>query len=241
MPSALSALGELTLLSKWQNHFKKLPEQVSSQTIQRVLKKTGLKAVVKANRPALSKCHHRERLDFTKSHQHWTVEDWKRVIWSDGRKWVWKKSGEGLSDRLVEGTVKFGGGHVMLWGCFGWDGVGYACKVDGNMDANLYVSILEDELQKSLQYWGKNPEEVVFQQDNDPKHTSKRLKPGWKTMDLMSWCGLLNPLTSIPLSIYGVTSRGSLESMSSHLQAFRSYGPGFRRNGMILGSRSVGI
>src|SRR5258708_6131297 len=29
--------------------------------------------------------------------------------------------------------------------------------------------------------------------------------------------------------------------MRSHLQAFRSYGPGFRKNGMILGSRSVGI
>ena len=63
----------------------------------------------------------------------------------------------------------------MLWGCFGWDGVGYACKFDGTMDANLYVSILEDEIQKSLQYWGKNPE-VVFQQDNDPKHTSKKAK-----------------------------------------------------------------
>src|SRR5258706_4923234 len=33
----------------------------------------------------------------------------------------------------------------------------------------------------------------------------KRLKPGWQTMDLMSWCGLLNPLISILLSIYGAT------------------------------------
>src|SRR5258708_6345885 len=109
------------------------PEQVSSQTIQRALNKTGFRAVVKARRPGLSKCHHRERLDFAKSHQHWALEGWKRLIWSDetkinhfgpdGRKWVWKKSGEGLSDRLVEGTVKFGGGHM---GCFGWDGAGYA-------------------------------------------------------------------------------------------------------------------
>ena len=44
------------------------------------------------------------------------MDDSKR---SDGRKWVWKKSGEGLSERLVEGTVKFGGGHIMLWGCLG--------------------------------------------------------------------------------------------------------------------------
>ena len=33
---------------------------------------------------------------------------------SDGRKWAWKRVGEGLSDRLVEGAVKFGGGSVML-------------------------------------------------------------------------------------------------------------------------------
>src|SRR5260221_6699059 len=176
-----------------------LPESVSVQTVRRALKKTGLKAVVKAKRPALSQCHCRERLDFAKSHQHWTVEDWKRVIWSDetkinhlgsdGRKWVWKKKGEGLSDRLVEGTLKFGGGHVMLWGCFGWDGVGYACKIDGNMDADLYVSILEDELQESLNYWGKNPQGVVFQQDNEPKHTSKKAKAWLKDhgFEVMVW------------------------------------------------------
>src|SRR5258708_3649525 len=51
----------------------------------------------------------------------------------------------------------------------------------------------------------------------------KRLKPGWQTMDLMSWCGLLNPLISTLLSIYGATSRGSLQSIRSHLQAFRGY------------------
>src|SRR5260221_2991019 len=84
-----------------------LPESVSVQTVRRALKNTGLKAVVKAKRPALSQCHHRERLDFAKSHQHWTVEDWKRVIWSDGRKWVWKKKGEGLSDMLGERTLMF--------------------------------------------------------------------------------------------------------------------------------------
>ena len=41
-----------------------------------------------------------------------------------------KKAGEGLSDRLVQGTVKFGGGSLMMWGCMSWDGVGYSCKID---------------------------------------------------------------------------------------------------------------
>ena len=44
---------------------------------------------------------------------------------------MWKKAGEGLSDRLIEGTVKFGGGSVMVWGCMFWDKPGYACKIMG--------------------------------------------------------------------------------------------------------------
>ena len=73
---------------------------------------------------------------------------------SDGRKWVWKPQGEGLSARTVQGTLKFGGGNIMMWGCMSWEGVGYACKIDGNMDAELYVNILEDDVEKSLEWWG---------------------------------------------------------------------------------------
>jgi hypothetical protein len=64
-------------------------------------------------------------MDFALRHKDWTLEDWKKVVWSDetkinrvgsdGKKWVWKSQGEKLNDRLVEGTVKFGGGSLMLW------------------------------------------------------------------------------------------------------------------------------
>ena len=87
-------------------------------------------------------------MDFALAHKDWTLEDWKCVIWSDetkinclgshGKKWDWKKTREGLSDRLVQGTVKFGGGCLMMWGCMSWDGVGYSCKIDGRIDAELY-------------------------------------------------------------------------------------------------------
>jgi transposase len=96
------------------------------QTVRNGLKKIGMKAVVKKKRPFLTKHQRKERMDFALSHQDWTIEDWKTVVWSDetkvnrlgsdGRKWVWKKAGEGLSDRVVEGTQKFGGGSLMLWG-----------------------------------------------------------------------------------------------------------------------------
>ena len=145
-----------------------------------------MKAVVKRKRPFLSMHHRRERLDFAIAHQDWTVDDWKMVVWSDetkinrlgsdGRKWVWKRAGEGLSDRLVQGTRKFGGGSLMMWGCMLWDGVGYACKIDRRMDGDLYSKILEEDLQESLTYFGKDAGDVIFQQDNDPKHVCQKAR-----------------------------------------------------------------
>ena len=145
-----------------------------------------MKPVVKKKHPFLSQKHRRARLEFAEEHKNWTLEDWKRVIWSDetkinrlgsdGRKWVWKKAGEGLSDRLVEGTLKFGGVSLMMWGCMLWEGPGFATKIEGKMDADLYVQILEEKLQESFEYYGKTLEDIIFQQDNDPKHTSKKAK-----------------------------------------------------------------
>lgn len=171
----------------------------SVSTMRRKLKSVGLKSMVKKKRPILSARHRRERLDFAQAHEHWTLEDWKKVVWSDetkinrlgsdGRKWTWRRAGEPLSDRLVEGTLKFGGGSLMFWGCMCWEGVGYGVKIDGKMDAELYTSILEDELMESLKWWNKEVEDILFQQDNDPKHTSKKAQEWFKDheIEVMKW------------------------------------------------------
>ena len=60
----------------------------------------------------------------------------------------------------------------MMWGCMTAEGVGYACRRDGRMDAALYCRILSDELVDTLDYYRLNRDDIIFQQDNDPKHTS---------------------------------------------------------------------
>jgi len=158
-------------------------QSISPQTVRRNLREIGLRLVVKRKRPFLTARHRRERLQWAERCKEYTLEDWKRIVWSDetkinclgsdGRKWVWKEVGEPLSDRLVESTVKFGGGNVMMWGCMLWEGIGYATRIEGKMDAELYCAILDDELQKSLDYHNKAPSDIIFQQDNDSKHRSK--------------------------------------------------------------------
>ena len=125
----------------------------------------------------------RERLDFAEAHKHWTTEDWKRVIWSDECKinricsdgvcWVWTKPKELLTERTVTPTLKFCGGKIMVWGCFGYNGVGNLVKIDGSMDGALFRRIIVEDLNESIEELSEDTERAIFQMDNDPKHTAK--------------------------------------------------------------------
>jgi len=68
----------------------------------------------------------------------------------------------------------------MVWGCMTAQGIGYACRIDGNMNAELYTHILEDEFLQSLEYYEMEVDKVIFQQDNDPKHTSHAAQKWFK-------------------------------------------------------------
>ncbi|KIK82716.1 hypothetical protein PAXRUDRAFT_69717, partial [Paxillus rubicundulus Ve08.2h10] len=69
-----------------------------------------------------------------------------------------KKKGERLNAREVKGTVKFGGGSLMVWGYIVWNG----------------VEVFSEGLLQSMEESGISECDIIFQQDNDPKHTSKR-------------------------------------------------------------------
>ena len=80
-----------------------------------------------------------------------------------------------------------------------WEGVGMACKIDGRMDTDLYLQIMKDELQQTLEYFGKTPDDIVFQQDNNSKHTSKRTKKWFAKhgLEVMVWPAQSPDLNSI--------------------------------------------
>ena len=68
--------------------------------------------------------------------------------------------------RYIQGTVKFCGGILMMWGCMTSQGVGYACRINWRMDAETYSDILGKELLEILEYYGMDMGRIIFQQDN---------------------------------------------------------------------------
>ena len=62
----------------------------------------------------------------------------------------------------------------MVWGCMGWNSVGMLIEVEGKMGADKYCQILSDGMVESFKKMEMEEGEQYFQQDNDPKHTSRK-------------------------------------------------------------------
>ncbi|KAG1441509.1 hypothetical protein G6F55_013231 [Rhizopus delemar] len=107
----------------------------------------------------LTKHRMKERYEFARAHLSWTIDDWKKVIFSDetkvnrigsdGLQWTWT-NGDKLKDFQVQHMIKHGGGSLMLWGCLTWHGVGYLSNIKGSINSDFYIGILEDELMKTI-------------------------------------------------------------------------------------------
>ena len=172
--------------------------KVSSCTIRNRLKESGFKARVPRKKPFLSKIHRKRRLVFAKKYVNMPVSFWRKVLWtdeskfnlvkSDGAQKVWRKKGEAFTLSCIRGTVKFSGGNVMVWGSMAWNGTGKLEFIDGIMDSEVYVNILNKNLLASTKKLrlGKH---FIFQQDNDPKHVSKKAKEFFiqKQIELLEW------------------------------------------------------
>ncbi len=81
----------------------------------------------------------------------------------------------------------------MFWGCFSSRGTGQLIAIRGIMKSEDYIKILDENLQLSVQNLDLS-RQFTFQQDNDPKHTSKSVTV-WlqkKKITVLPWL-LKNP------------------------------------------------
>lgn len=177
------------------------PYPPSVSTVKRRLQSFGLKGCVAQRRPLLSGANIQKRLKWAHKYKHFTFDDWSKVLWTDESKfqmfgsnrkvYVRRRPSEAFLDMCLVPTVKHGGGSVMVWGCFAGSQVGDLIHVDGIMKKEHYHSILvHHAIPSGEQLIGPH---FIFQQDNDPKHTSKlctsylKRKEQQQRLTIMDW------------------------------------------------------
>jgi hypothetical protein len=120
-------------------------------------------------------------LEFAQRHH--TIHGWYKVIfsnetkinwvWCNARAWCWVRGGESqLQAYHVSQIIRHVGGAIYVWSCMTSDGIGYMCKIEKKMTQALYLSILQDGVTKTIEWYCFSPSRVIFQRGNDPNNTS---------------------------------------------------------------------
>ena len=102
---------------------------ISRSSVLRILKRHGLTCVKPTRKPILTPKMREARLRFARAHAHWTLEDWKQVIWTDetsvvlghrrGTVRLWRDSKEAYDPTCIHRRWK-GFSEFMFWGLFTW-------------------------------------------------------------------------------------------------------------------------
>ncbi|CAI9622615.1 unnamed protein product [Staurois parvus] len=70
--------------------------QISTTRVRRELHGMGFHGQAAASKPYTTKCNAKCQIQWYKAHHHWTLEQWKHVLWSDQSRFsVWQSDGRG--------------------------------------------------------------------------------------------------------------------------------------------------
>lgn len=155
---------------------------VSLSSIRRSLRRSGLVAYRPVKAPLLNLARKRTRLNWANRHRRWTAVQWNNVIFSDETaiditvarsQYVRRLHGSPILDAHTASHRPFIQ-KVMFWGCVSQHGRGPLVVIDGTVTAAKYEAILQEHYIPYLQTL--DGDEWVFQQDNAPAHTARRVQ-----------------------------------------------------------------
>jgi transposase len=182
--------------------------EVSKKTMRKCLHNLGFQSRIAVHKPLVSPKNIVARMKWCRERINCNENNWNNVIWSDESKFlylnhsrksrVWRRSDEKYSPKCLVPTVKSNSTGVMVWGCFRGGQIGPLIMVEGIINADEYINILEQQVLPMLPDF-LSDDEVYFQDDNAPIHRANRVlswkeRNGIKSMPWPAQSPDLNPI-----------------------------------------------
>lgn len=162
---------------------QQLGREITPRIVRLALYRNGFRGRKQVKKPRLTARHRQQRLAFAREYAKKPASFWKDVVFSDeapfrifptpSGQWTWRRPGEALEERNLLPTVKHGGGSIQVWGCLTWKGVGWMCRLPQGLDAETYLTILNEELEHTIRHYFRKGASVIFQQDGASVHTAR--------------------------------------------------------------------
>ncbi len=185
-------------ITKWAQEYFQKP--LSVNTIRRAICRCQLNLYHAKRKPYVNMVQKRHRVLWAKAHLKWTVSKWKSVLWSDeskfyilvgnhGRRVLRAKEVGDLPACYQHSVQKLS--SLMVWGCISTYGMGSLHVLEGTMNAERYIKVLEQHMLPSRRR--------VFQQDNAKPHTAA-ITTAWlhgRRVWVLNWPACSPDLSSI--------------------------------------------
>ncbi|CAF3067452.1 unnamed protein product, partial [Rotaria sp. Silwood2] len=160
-----------------------LDKPICRRTIINYLQKCGYEYKIKIEKPFLNKENRKARLQWCLEHSNWTVDEWKKVLFSDESTFyvikrksetkIWRTKDEQWKEGCMAVAATGGGGRVGFWSVITWQGTGCFRVYSENTNSDVYCDILDNYLVPTLQLYGLE-DNFMFQHDSARYHTSKQ-------------------------------------------------------------------